>query len=52
MDGKSITILKHIGMIEEDELEVFVDVLDDKVGPGVVEDKALTTPSTDCIAVT
>lgn len=42
MDGKSTTILKHIGMMKEDELEVFVDVLDDKVGPSVVEDKALT----------
>lgn len=52
MNDKSTTILKHIGMMEEDELEVFVEVLDDKVGPSVVEDKVLTTPSANCIAPT
>jgi hypothetical protein len=52
MNGKSTTILKHIGMMEENELEVFVEVLDDKVGPSVVEDKAFTTPSADCVAPT
>lgn len=49
MDGESTTILKHIEMMEEDELEIFVDVLDGKVGPtsptptGVEYDSAFTT---------
>lgn len=47
-EGRSTSIPKYIGMVEEDELEVFVDVLDDKFGPnsptplGAMGDRALT----------
>lgn len=30
MEGQSVSILRDVGMVEEDELEVFVDALDDR----------------------
>lgn len=56
MEGKSITILKHIGMMEEDEVDVFVDALDAKVGPTSPTPPqrgggyGIHTPSTNCMA--
>lgn len=48
MEGWSTSILRHIGMAEEDELEVFVDALDDKsiltsmTLPCTMDDNAMT----------